>query len=144
LSDIYIKFCSIDEISGIVFLQFANEDTLSTIDNSTIHGFFPSQYNTFEINELLPLMAEFGGQMLVQQESINQKKFTTEQVNSFSQLIGTMKSVPIPSMPSHMPVVDGSQYSLDSNKNPNGQVDQIRNIVLEILAEEELIPGKVK
>lgn len=144
MSNIHIKFSGIDEGSGAIFLQFASENTLNLIDQSTIHGFFPSQYKTHAIDELLPLMAEFGHQMLAQQTIVNENKFTHEQTNSFNQLIGTIQAVPLSSLPIHISSSVDGQYNLDSVKNPNSQVDQMRNIVLEILAEEGLILGKVK
>lgn len=144
MSKVHIKFSGIDENSGAIFLQFATEENLDLINQSTIHGFFPSQYRTHEISELLPFMAEFGHQMLMQQAAINVNKFTAEQANNFNQLIGTTQAVPINSAsPSNLIGLD-NQYDLDSNKNPNSQVDQMRNIVLEMLAEEGLILGKVK
>lgn len=144
MSNIHIKFSGIDENSGVIFLQFATDETLYLIDQSTIHGFFPSQYKTYEINELLPLMAEFGHQMLSQQAVVNENKFTQVQVDSFNQLVGTTQLVPISSYPTQDSSRPDNQYDVDSAKNPNSQVDQMRNIVLEILAEEGLIIGKVK
>lgn len=140
----HIKFSGLDENSGVIFLQFATDETLHLIDQSTIHGFFPSQYKTYEINELLPLMAEFGHQMLSQQSIINENKFTQEQIVNFNQLIGTTQTIPINSLPTQTSLGENNSYNLDSTKNPNSQVDQMRNIVLEILAEEGLILGKVK
>lgn len=144
MNKVHIKFSGIDENSGAIFLQFATDETLHLIEQSTIHGFFPSQYKTHEINDLLPLMAEFGYQMLSQQTAINENKFTQDQANSFNQLIGTIQAVPVDSLPTQPSSEQGNQYNLDSTKNPNSQVDQMRNIVLEILAEEGLILGKVK
>jgi transcriptional regulator of heat shock response len=144
LSNLHIKFSGLDEKSGAIFLQFASDDTLHLIDQSTIHGFFPSQYNTHEIEELIPYMAEFGSQILNQQTSISQNQFSQEQVIKFNQLVGITKVVPVTSAPTQVPAGQANQYDLDSNKNPNGQVDHFRNIVLEVLAEEGLILGKVK
>lgn len=143
MSNIHIKITGIDENSGVIFMQCATDETLHLIDQSTIHGFFPSQYKIYEINELIPLMAEFGHQMLSHQSVLNENKFTQEQVSSFNQLIGTTQTTTIKSLPIQTSPTDNS-YNLDSTKNPNGQVDQMRNIVLEILAEEGLILGKVK
>lgn len=140
----HIKFSGLDENSGVIFLQFATDETFHLIDQSTIHGFFPSQYKTYEINELLPLMAEFGHQMLSQQSVLNENKFTQEQIDSFNQLIGTTQTIPINSLLTQTSSGEDNSYNLDSTKNPNSQVDQMRNIVLEILAEEGLILGKVK
>jgi len=144
LSSIYIKFSGLDENSGVIFLQFATDETLLQIDKSTIHGFFPSQYNTHDVEKLIPLMAEFGHQMLNQQAAINKNKFSQEQVAKFNQLMGTTQVVPINSSLSQITTAQANQYDLESSQNVNGQVDQMRNIVLEILAEEGLILGKVK
>lgn len=144
MSKVHIKFSGLDENSGAIFLQFATDETLHLIDQSTIHGFFPSQYNTHEIEELIPFMAEFGHQMLNQQAIINQNKFSVEQMDKFNQLIGSTQAVPVNSILPQAATSQDNQYSLDSSKNPNSQIDQFRNIVLEVLAEEELIPGKVK
>ncbi|HSI44077.1 MAG TPA: hypothetical protein VK949_07005 [Methylotenera sp.] len=144
MSNIHIKFSGLDENSGAIFLQFATDETLHLIDQSTIHGFFPSQYHTHEINELIPFMVELGHQSLTQQASINQNKFTPEQTTKFNQLIGTIQAAPGNLAATQLPMVQGNQYDLNSGMNPNGQVDHFRNIVLEVLAEEGLIPGKVK
>lgn len=144
MSSIYIKFSGLDENSGVIFLQFATDETLLQIDKSTIHGFFPSQYNTHDVEKLIPLMAEFGHQMLNQQAAINKNKFSQEQVAKFNQLMGTTQVVPINSSLSQITTAQANQYDLESSQNVNGQVDQMRNIVLEILAEEGLILGKVK
>lgn len=144
MSNIHIKLSGLDENSGAIFLQFATDETLGLIDQSTIHGFFPSQYKTYEMNELLPLMAEFGHQILKQQSSLNENRFSQDQVIGFSSFIGTTQLVPISSLPFQSISGQDNQYNLDSNKNPNSQVDHMRNIVLEILAEEGLILGKVK
>ena len=143
MNTIHIKFSGIDENSGVIFLQFATDETLHLIDQSTIHGFFPSQYKTHEMSELLPLMAEFGHQMLSQQNVLNENKFTERQIDSFNQFIGTTQTIPINSLSIQTSSDKDNSYNLDSTKNPNSQVDQMRNIVLEILAEEGLILGKV-
>ncbi|EUJ10336.1 hypothetical protein Meth11DRAFT_1150 [Methylophilaceae bacterium 11] len=143
MSAIHIKFSGLDESAGAVFLQFATDETLEQINQSTIHGFFPSQYKSQDITELLSLMAEFGQQMLSQQMAIVDNRFTQEQLSDFNQLLGTIQRVTIDSM---QPGIEekNNPYHLDSLKNPNSQVDQMRNIVLEILAEEGLIIGKIK
>ena len=144
MNTIHIRFSGLDENSGAIFLQFATDETLHLIDQNTMHGFFPSQYKTNEINELLPLMAEFGHQMLAQQSVQNENKFTQDQLNSFNKFIGTIQAVPINPLLTQSTSGQDNPYNLDSTKNPNSQVDQMRNIVLEILAEEGLILGKIK
>lgn len=144
MNTIHIRFSGIDENSGAIFLQFATDETLHLIDQNTMHGFFPSQHKTHEISELLPLMAEFGHQMLTMQSVQNENKFTQDQLNSFNQFIGTIQTVPVNPLLTNTTSGQDNPYDLDSTKNPNSQVDQMRNIVLEILAEEGLIAGKVK
>ena len=144
MSNIHIKFSGLDENSGAIFLQFATDETLHLIDQSTIHGFFPSQYHTHEIEELIPFMVELGHQSLTQLASINQNKFTQEQATKYNQLIGTIQVAPVNATATQLPMLQGNQYDLNSNMNPNSQVDHFRNIVLEVLAEEGLILGQVK
>ena len=144
MKNIHIKFSGIDENAGVIFLQFATDETLQAIDQATIHGFFPSQYHVNEIEQLLPFMAEFGHQMLTLQSVVNQNKFSAEQTQNYNQLIGTTKTIGLSENISGSATMNQNQYNPDSIQNPNGQVDQMRNIVLEMLAEEGLILGRVK
>ena len=77
--------------------------------------------------KLLPLMAEFGHQMLSQHSVLNENKFTQEQINSFNQFIGTTQTIPINSLSTQTSSDKDNSYNLDSTKNPNSQVDQMRN-----------------
>lgn len=146
MQSICIKFAGIDEISGALLLQFAAPENNATIDQSTIYSFHPWQYAAENIEQLLPYMANFGYEVLLAQQQAHppEHQFTTQQFEQYSKLIGTQRSIEIDV--AAVPIKTGSdnQYNPDSLANPNSQVDQIRCIVLEILAEEGLIPGRVE
>lgn len=144
--NIHIKFTGIDEASGAIFMQFATDETLPAIDQQVMHGFFPSNYDKDNIEDLLPEMARFGQQLLVQEIETQQNKFNATQVAQVQKLIGSVKSILLEGDPSaELPVdASGNQYNIDSTQNANGNIDQMRNVVLEILAEEGLIKGAVK
>lgn len=149
MSHIHIKFCQIDAISGAIFVQFATDEQLHMIDQQTMHGFFPAEHGTDDIEKLMPEIAKFGQQMLSQEAEVQQNQLNQTQVANFQPLIGTVRSMPIDTPSADAGDISGSvsggnQYSIDSTANINGNVDQMRNIVLEILAEEGLIPGEVK
>jgi hypothetical protein len=141
MQQIHIRFCSVDEQAGVIFLQFATDESLPLIEQSTMHGFFPAQHQTFDMEALLPLMAEFGRQVVMQQEAINQNSFTADQANQFKQLVGSTKAVPISDFTTGQ---SADLYNVAPIQSSNVQIDQMRNIVLEILAEEGLIPGALK
>ncbi|MFV1922204.1 MAG: hypothetical protein ACMZ63_06350 [Methylotenera sp.] len=148
--NIHIKFSGIDEASGAIFLQFATDETLHMIDQQVMHGFFPSEHNKAgDIEQLLPEMARFGQQMLMQQIQTQQNKFNPDQVSQVQQLMGKVKTVSVEADTAAgdmalSNVGSSQQYNIDSMQNANGNIDQMRNIVLEVLAEEGLIKGAVK
>jgi hypothetical protein len=145
MENVCIRFAGIDENSGALFLQFALPENISTIDQSTIHAFFPHHYETKIIEELIPHMAAFGHSILGQQQ-LNQPahRFSEQQLAEYSKLIGTSRSVEINQEALSVKQGPASQYNPDGSSNPNSHVDEFRNIVLEILAEEGLIAGSVK
>lgn len=144
MENIHIRVVSIDELAGLIFLQFATDETLPMIEQSTMHGFFPAQYPKSSLDELFGYMAEFGRQILEQQVQVQQNKLSAEQVSVFESLLGQIKAVKVPDFQSALDAGGEGSYNPDGPSNTNGQIDQFRNLILEVLAEEGLIPGGVK
>jgi hypothetical protein len=144
LSNIHIKFSQIDEYSGAIFVQFATDDTLRMIDQQTMHAIFPKQYGSDDLEKIMPQIAKFGAQMLVQQNEAKKNQFSKEQVEGYQKYLGSVRSISLENGEAGSLETNSIEYSIDSKANINGNVDEVRNIVLEILAEEGLIPGGLR
>ena len=89
------------------------------------------------------------GKMLLDQLQVNQqtqRQLSQVLVDEFSNLIGTNKTIAVEASSS---VLTGksernSIYGLSEDNTPKVLVDEVRCIILEILAEEGLIAGSVK
>jgi hypothetical protein len=148
LSNIHIKFCQIDNMSGAIYLQFATDDTLHMISEQAMHAFFPSQYESDDIEKLLPEIARFGQQMLNYQKEAHKNQFSPKQMEEYQKYLGNMRSVALDDnteleVAGLFTSASDKQYVIDAT-NTNKNVDYMRNVVLEVLAEEGLIPGRVK
>lgn len=145
MEKICIRFAGVDQNSGAIFVQFSSPEQVATIDQSTIHAFFPHQFESQEIDKLMPHISAMGRVALEQQQAVQfNHQFTQAQLDEYSQLIGTCRSVDVDASITVPQVEPPALYGLDGSANPNGQVDQICCIVLEILAEEGLIPGAIQ
>ena len=149
MENICIRFAGLDQNSGALFLQFSKPENIVAIEQTTIHAFFPYQYEvTGGIDQLVPYMASMG-KMLLDQLQVNQqtqRQLSQVLVDEFSNLIGTNKTIAVEASSS---VLTGksernSIYGLSEDNTPKVLVDEVRCIILEILAEEGLIAGSVK
>lgn len=144
MSNIHIKFSQIDEYSGAIFVQFATDESLHMIDQQTMHAIFPRQYGSDDLEKIMPEIAKFGAQMLIQQNETKKNQFSRELVDEYQKYLGSIRSVSVDSRAGDAFVTQNLEYSIDSSANVNGNVDEVRNIVLEVLAEEGLIPGGLR
>ena len=148
MENICIRFAGLDENSGALFLQFSKPEDAAIVEHATIHAFFPHQYQETSLEKLMPQMAAMG-KMLLDQLQVNQqtqRQLSQVLVDEFSNLIGTNKTIAVEAIPS---VLTGksernSIYGLSEDNTPKVLVDEVRCIILEILAEEGLIAGSVK
>lgn len=144
MENICIRFAGMDQNTGALFLQFSKPESVATIDQSTIHAFFPYQYDTNDTETLMQHMAHTGQMLLQQQQDIqNNHQFTQAQVDEFSKLIGACHTIEIDASVEPVKIENAGLSVLETANNPSGQLDQVRCIVLEILAEEGLIPGGI-
>ena len=144
MENICIRVAGVDQNTGALFFQFSAPENVKTIDQSTIHAFFPHQYETDDIDALMKHMAQMGHMLMQQQQEIqHDHQFTQAQVDEYSRHIGTYRTIEVD--PSMQPVkMEHTGLTvLESASNPGGQLDQLRCIVLEVLAEEGLIPGGI-
>ncbi|WP_124553704.1 hypothetical protein [Methylophilus methylotrophus] len=144
MSNIHIKFSQIDEYSGAIFVQFATDESLHMIDQQTMHAIFPRQYGSDDLEKIMPEIAKFGAQMLIQQNETQKNQFSREQVEDYQKYLGSIRSVSLENGPAASLGMKSMEYNIDSSANINANVDEVRNIVLEILAEEGLIPGGLR
>jgi len=141
---IHIRFAGLDEANGLIFLQFSFTEDLATIDQSTIHGFSPNNYKVDSFDQLIPHMISLGHNFLKQQALVADNKFNKEQLHEYGKLIGTNITCDLDNNLSPDDPNETNLYNSDMRNNPNSQIDEVRCIVLEILAEEGLIPGGIK
>jgi hypothetical protein len=141
MNNIKIKFAGMDESSGALLVQFSAPDAPQNIDDTPLYPFFPWQFESDDIEQLLPHIAAFGEGILTQQQQQQQHKFTPEQLAKFSPLIGTNRIAEV----TPLQQTGGAHVPYDPNSQDSSvHVDQLRCTILEILAEEGLIPGAVK
>lgn len=145
MENICIRFAGVDQSTGALFLQFSTPENLVTIDQSTIHAFFPHQYETGDLEILTKHMAQMGCMLLQQQQEVqNLHQFTQAQIDEYSKLVGSCRTVQVDSSAPAVRSDYAGATILETINNPSGQFDQLRCVVLEILAEEGLIPGGIK
>jgi hypothetical protein len=118
-------------------------ENIATIEQATIHSFFPHEYKVENFEQLLPYMAQMGKMFLVPHSigELNQHQFSELQMAEYSQFIGQNKildwdlaELPIQEQPNNI-------YAHENTKTPKVTVDEMRCIILEILTEEGLIAG---
>jgi hypothetical protein len=140
MDKIKIKFAGMDENAGALLVQFSTPDAPQNIDEAPMYPFFPWQFQSDDIEKLLPHIAVFGQGILGHQQQQQQHKFTPEQKGKFSLLIGTDRVTEIQSVAQPNPTTPYDPNTQDASV----QIDNLRCTILEILAEEGLIPGAVK
>lgn len=144
MSNIHIKFSRVDESSGAIFVQFAKDESLHMIDQQTMYAIFPNQYGSNDLEEIMPQIAKFGVQILRQQNEAKKNQFSQEQVEEYQKYLGSIRSVNLGDEEADSSGGKSMEYNIDSGLNINSKVDEVRNIVLEILTEEGLIPGGLR